>query len=48
MKDIAQLAKRQHYDAALRAEVLHLASGSRLTQATARTLNIDPKRTYNW
>jgi transposase len=46
MKDSPKPAKRRYYDAALRAEALHLASKSRSTQATARALNLDPKRIY--
>ncbi|MGI4737044.1 MAG: transposase [Janthinobacterium lividum] len=43
-----QPAKRRHYDAAFRAEALHLAGESRSTQATARALNSSPKLLYQW
>ena len=48
MKDSPQPAKRRRYDAAFRAEALHLAAQSRSTQAAARPLNIDPERINQW
>ena len=48
MKDTPKSDKRRMYDAAFRAEALRLAAQSRSTQATARALNIDPKRIYQW
>jgi transposase len=42
------LTKRRTYNAAFRAEALHLASESRSTQAAARALNISPKLLYKW
>ena len=48
MKDSPQPAKRQRYDAAFRAEALHLARESRSTQAAARTLTISAKLLYKW
>ena len=48
MKDSIPPSKRRRYDAAFRAEALRLAGESRLTQAAARALNIDPKRLYKW
>ena len=46
MKDTPKPDKRRKYDAAFCAEALRLAAQSRSTQATARALNIDPKRIY--
>jgi transposase len=40
--------KRRKYDGAFKAEALRLARESRSTQAAARALNIDPKRSYQW
>ena len=49
MKDASKPDKRRKYDAAFRAEALRLAAQGRSTQAAAaRTLNIDPKRLYQW
>ena len=48
MKDTSKPDKRRKFDAAFRAEALRLAAQSRSTQATARALNIDPKRIYQW
>ena len=48
MQDLSKPDKRRKYDAAFRAEALHLAEQSRSTQAAARALNIDPKRIYQW
>ena len=48
MKDTSKPDKRRKFDAAFRAEALCLAAQSRSTQATARALNIDPKRIYQW
>ena len=48
MKDTPKPANRRTYDAAFRAEAVRLAEQSRLTQAAARALNIDPKRIYQW
>ena len=48
MKDNPKPDNRRKYDAAFRAEALRLAEQSRSTQAAARTLNIDPKRIYQW
>jgi len=48
MKDSPPLSKRRRYDATFRAEALRLAGESRSTQASARALNIDPKRLYKW
>ena len=48
MKDRPQPAKRRRYDAAFRAEALHLVCESRSTQAAARTLTISAKLLYKW
>ena len=48
MKDTPKPDNRRTYDAAFRAEALRLAGQSCSTQAAARALNIDPKRTYQW
>ena len=40
--------KRRKYDAAFKAEALRVASESRLTQAAARALNLNPKLLYKW
>ena len=48
MKDTPKPDNRRTYDAAFRAEALRLAAQSRSAQAAARTLNIDPKRLYQW
>jgi transposase len=48
MKDTPTPTKRRRYDAAFRAEALHLAAESRSTQAAARALHIDPKRICKW
>ena len=48
MKDTSKPDNRREYDAAFRAEALRLAEQSRSTQATARALNIAPKRLYQW
>jgi transposase len=48
MKDSPSPAKCRRYDAAFRAEALHLASQSRSTKAAACALDIDPKRIYKW
>ena len=48
MKDPLKPDNRRKYDAAFRAEALHLAEQSRSTQAAARALNIDFKRIYQW
>ena len=46
MNDTPKPDKCRKYDAAFRAEALRLAEQSRLNQAAARALNIDPKRLY--
>jgi transposase len=46
--ETAPPAKRSRYDAAFRAEALHLASESYSALAAGRMLNIDPKRFYTW
>ena len=46
MKETPRPDNRRKYDAAFRAEALRLAEQSRLTQAAARALNIEPKRLY--
>ena len=48
MKQTPKPDNRRSYDAAFRAEALRLAAQSRSAQAAARTLNIDPKRLYQW
>ena len=48
MKELPKPDNRRKYDAAFRAEALRLAEQSRLTQAAARALNIDPKCLYQW
>ena len=48
MKETLRPDNRRKYDAAFRAEALRLAEQSRLTQAAARALNIEPKRLYQW
>ena len=48
MKETPKSDNRRKYDAAFRAEALRLAEQSRSTQATARALNIAPKRLYQW
>jgi hypothetical protein len=47
-KDNPQPTKRGRYDAAFRAAALRLASESRSTQAAARALHSDYKRSYTW
>ena len=46
MKDTPKPDNRRKYDAVFRAEAWRLVRQSRLIQAAARTLNIDPKRIY--
>ncbi|AWM33968.1 hypothetical protein DDQ68_14940 [Hymenobacter nivis] len=48
MNDTPKPDKRRKYDAGLRTRTLRLAEQSRLTQAVARALNLDPKRLYRW
>ena len=48
MKETPKPDNHRPYDAAFRAEALRLAAQSRSTQATARALNIGPKRLYQW
>ncbi|WP_375419268.1 hypothetical protein [uncultured Hymenobacter sp.] len=46
MKDSPHSTKRRRYDAAFRAEALHLAGESRSTPAAARALNSNSKLLY--
>ena len=48
MEESPRPIKRRRYDAAFRAEALHLASESCSTQAAANARDIDPKRLYKW
>ena len=48
MEDNLKPDKRRKYDAVFRAEALRLVEQSRLAQAAARALNIDPKRLCQW
>ena len=48
MKDPGKPDNRRKYDAAFRTEALRLAEQTRSIQATARALNIDLKRLYQW